>query len=685
MKIGRHFHLACCPNIHPGETWTEVDRNLRIHLPQIRQKAGHTRSIGIGLRLPVQAAIELEAAETMESFQQFLQDQDFYVFTINGSPHGGFHGQRLKENSNPLDWTDDRRLDHTNRLARLLARLLPEDIAGSVSTTLGTSKPSAQPVEEASLMASNILRHARFLKELHEKTGRTIRLAIEPEPGCRIETTDDAIGFFNDALLDPSLLGGADLTEEGVRATVGICYDGCHMALEYESPADVAHRLKNAGIEIVKVRISAGLRIRSTDARTAMHTLEPFAESAYPHQVVLRDEKRLHRFADLPEAFQASADENIEPAEWRVHFHVPIYLSQIHRDLSTTQNHLVELLRLLRNEPVCPFLEVETYAWDVLPDVYRKVDPVSAIARELTWVREHVAMGSLPVMDRPRRTSRPGWLVYVLRGRVSNLPGVWTHCLAGISLAGGQFDSSLTWLLVAFSLFYLAGSYLNDAFDVEFDRSHHPERPIPAGEISRSKAYTLGSVMLGAAIWLIGSRTQYATQPVVSSIALAAMILYYDYRHRKDSWSPLVRTLCRLMIYVTSAAVVNTAWSSEVGIGVLCLAGYLVGLTYTVKQESLDQVRSLWPLVLLSLPMVYLFRGANLLAGLLLVGWVIYSISFLLGTPRKVGMAVTGLMAGTSLLDAMIISAIPSHNDLAVWAVVGFVATLILQKFVPSS
>jgi 4-hydroxybenzoate polyprenyltransferase/sugar phosphate isomerase/epimerase len=683
MRVGRNFHLTYCSNIHEGETWTEIDRSLRTYLPQVRQKIGYAGSFGVGLRLSAQAAIELEAADALESFQRFLQDQDFYVFTINGFPYGPFHGQRIKENVYLPDWRDPRRLDYTNRLARILSKLIPPDVAGSVNTVPGAFKPAVVSVEDVSLMASNILQHARVLKELHGNTGRTIRLAIEPEPCCHIETIEDAIRFFSEALLDPALLGHAGLREEEVRASVGICFDACHMAVEYESPADAVNRLRNAGIEIFKVQVSAGLRIRSTDPRTAVNTLEPFAESTYLHQVVLRNDQRLRRFADLPDAFHASTNENIETAEWRVHFHVPVFLSQLHRDLSTTQNYLVELLRLLRNEPVCPFLEVETYTWNVLPQAYTKIDVVTAIARELTWVREHVAMSSVPVMDRPRRTSRPGWLVYLSIGRVSNLPAVWTNCLAGISLAGGRFDSSLTWLLVAFSLLYLAGTCLNDAFDAEFDRRHHPGRPIPAGDISTSRAYTFGFVMLGAGIWLIGSRTQYSAQPLVCSIVLAALILYFDYRHQKDSWSPFVLTLCRVMIYITSAAVVGTAWSSEVAIGALSLAGYLVGLTYIAKQKSLDEVRNLWPLVLLALPMVYLFRGANLLAGLLLVGWTIYAVSFLLGTPRRVGLAITGLIAGTSLLDAMIISAIPNHNNLAVWAVVGFAVTLILQKFVP--
>src|SRR5579884_906706 len=158
------------------------------------------------------------------------------------------------------------------------------------------------------------------------------------------------------------------------------------------------------------------------------------------------------------------------------------------------------------------------------------------------------------MMDKLSSRKRPLWLIYLLLGRVSNLPTVWTNCLAGVILAGGTIGKPTVALIVALSLIYTAGMYLNDAFDRDFDRQYRPERPIPSGEISQATVYFLGSAMMAAGIFLIGRQTDWATEPVSWSLALAVLIIYYNYRHKKDPLSPLIMALCRVMVYFISAA-----------------------------------------------------------------------------------------------------------------------------------
>jgi len=393
MIVGGRFHLSYCSNIHPGETWHEVSAVLASSLPRVRALLDHRGPFGIGLRLSGQAAKTLEQPEELDAFRRFLRAGDYYVLTINGFPYGAFHGQRVKEQVYRPDWRDDQRLDYANRLARLLAALLSDGprIEGSVSTVPGAFRSEINSREDVTAMATRMIRHAAELVSIRERTGVTITLAIEPEPACYIETVDDAIRFFQEHLFDRALVDQvasdtrSALTVEDVRRHIGLCFDACHMAVEFEEPGAAIERLTAAGIRICKVQISSALRVDRGDAR-AMHALDAFADGVYLHQVVERSPAGVTRHVDLPEALMAARASAVDSAEWRVHFHVPIFLGAMH-EFGTTQPELVATIAALKQRPICPYLEVETYTWDVLPPEYRTTDVCTAIARELSWVR----------------------------------------------------------------------------------------------------------------------------------------------------------------------------------------------------------------------------------------------------------------------------------------------------------
>jgi hypothetical protein len=274
---------------------------------------------------------------------------------------------------------------------------------GSVSTVPGAFKSEVRSADDERAMARQILRHIAELVRLRESTGRTIVLAVEPEPCCYIETIDEAIAFYRDYLLNAELV--RELAEElglapaeaeaAVRRHFGLCYDACHMAIEFEEVDNALKRLRDAGLKVSKFQISSALKLefRSGDGRAAA-ALTPFAESTYLHQVVERSTQGLKRYIDLPEglAVEAAARGSSSAGtrrEWRVHFHVPIFLEEM-RDFATTQDHLVELLGALKRSGESAYLEVETYTWDVLPQEYKTVETAEAIARELSWVRQRI-------------------------------------------------------------------------------------------------------------------------------------------------------------------------------------------------------------------------------------------------------------------------------------------------------
>lgn len=393
MRVGGRFDLTYCSNIHAGETWDAVDAALRASLPRVRALTGAAGPFGIGLRLSAAAAASLDQPAVFERFRAFLSDGAYYVPTINGFPYGAFHGERVKERVYLPDWSDPERVTYTNRLARLLAALIGDRAGGqgSVSTVPGAFRSNVTTDADREAIASNILGHAAYLVELRERTGVTITLAIEPEPACFIETVEDAVQFFQRYLFDRRRIAGVAATHrplqlDDVRRHVGLCFDACHMAVELEQPADAFDRLAETGVGIHKVQISSALQLDGLDGAALGHALAPFAEDTYLHQVVERRDGDVRRFVDLPDALADAAADCSGRRDWRVHFHVPIFLERMH-GFGTTQPYLGEVIDLLKARDVCSCLEVETYTWDVLPEVYRTTDLCTAIARELTWAR----------------------------------------------------------------------------------------------------------------------------------------------------------------------------------------------------------------------------------------------------------------------------------------------------------
>ena len=305
-----------------------------------------------------------------------------------------------------------------------------------------------------------------------------------------------------------------------------------------------------------------------------------------------------------------------------------------------------------------------------------------------------------PPADPMAQPPGPLWRTYLTLGRVSNLPTVWSNCLAGVILAGGLPNAfPMLALVVSLSLFYTGGMFLNDAFDHRFDREFRPERPIPQGWISPRHVYLAGFSLLGAGELMLllpmgmarvsgVTGAVFPAVPLLGGLVLGALITYYNYRHKTDPMSPLVMALCRVMTYLIAGSLFGMAFSAPMGWGAVMLLCYLIGLTYVAKQENLTEVKNLWPLLFLAapflqgLPVLLRFSVESLLYAAFL-GWVAYAISFLLRRHgRSIPRAVVGLIAGISLLDGLLIAGIGAP---AVWvfaAAAGFVLTLFLQRYV---
>ncbi len=388
-------HLTYCTNIHAGETWDEVRQNLETYLPPVKAALTPDDPFGVGLRLSAIAAETLADDAVRAEFKAFLAAQDLYVFTLNGFPYGEFHGTPVKENVYLPDWRDDARLSYTNTLADILADLLPDGMEGSISTVPGAFKPLIKTADDVTAMVQNMCRHVAHLADIHQRTGKIISLTLEPEPCCFIETIDETVSFFHDHLFSGAAAAflmsitdlGATPALAALRRHLGLCLDLCHAAVEFENADAAIAKIKAAGINVGKMQISAGLRFSPVNDRT-VELLRPFEDTVYLHQTVASDGGTLTRYVDLAQAFAARAAGDAAD-EWRVHFHVPIFLDDL-GEFATTQNFIRDVLTLHRYIPISNHLEVETYTWDVLPAEYRNVDVTRAVVRELDWVRQQL-------------------------------------------------------------------------------------------------------------------------------------------------------------------------------------------------------------------------------------------------------------------------------------------------------
>lgn len=380
-------HLCYCTNIHPGESLDDVRRALQAHTLGVKARVAGKEAFDVGLRLSARAASELGESGVAPEFARELAGAGLCVRTLNGFPYGAFHGTRVKEAVYRPDWQEPARLSYTRDLVRALSALLPEGARGSISTVPGCFAPRLEAGGEWG-MAQSLLTLVVELVALERSAGQCIVLALEPEPGCVLETSADVLRFFEQELWRHDALSGlaralsTDVAgaERAVRRHLGVCLDACHASVEHESPLAVYRTLRGAGIEIPKIQVSAGLAL-DAPGEAELRELARFDEPTYLHQTVVRDGNELRRYVDLSDALTGEVGKS---GDWRVHFHVPVF----HSDLGafgSTQPELRDLLSALGHEHTDVQLEVETYTWDVLPNELRDLPLVEAIAHEIEW------------------------------------------------------------------------------------------------------------------------------------------------------------------------------------------------------------------------------------------------------------------------------------------------------------
>jgi sugar phosphate isomerase/epimerase len=374
MELKNGIHLAYCTNIHRGETWAETLAALERHTLAVRERVCDGKPYAIGLRLGVQAAQTLYDKTERLNFQRWLERNGCYVFTINGFPYGQFHGTRVKEQVFQPDWSTAARVEYTQALFEIIADLVPPGVSGSVSTVPGSHKELIRDEKQEADILKNVRETGEWFARLSDAKGVDLHLGLEPEPLGYVENTAETLAFFEK-------LGRS----EPVRRCLGVNYDTCHLAIEYEEPGDSLRRFAEAGVRLSKLHLSSALRLRPE--REALDRLRAFQEDVYFHQVIVRrDDGSLARYRDLPEALAAAKEK--KPAggdEWRVHFHIPLHAAPDEL-FQNTSDHLTGALDVLGVNPgLCQHLEMETYTWEVLPPDLRSATVEDQLVKEYEW------------------------------------------------------------------------------------------------------------------------------------------------------------------------------------------------------------------------------------------------------------------------------------------------------------
>lgn len=368
--------LSYCMNVHPGERLDQV--RAALSGPVARLAASFSRGpFAAGLYLANDAARHLdEEPRAREELAALMAEKGLAAFSVNAFPFGGFHEDRVKERAYKPTWTEAPRRAYTLAVARVLAALLPEGAEGSIST-VPLSFKSFQEAQVLERCAAALADTIADLKALEDDTGRRIALALEPEPLASLETSAESIAFFENHLLTGGALrlaGALGLAkgeaEALIRRHCGLCFDTCHLALQWEDLSAAARAIAGAGLRIVKTQISVALELRDPDRNPeGVARLRSFAEPRYYHQSIAKSGLRA---VDLPLIFDPEGRLN---EAWRgvealrTHFHVPIFWSG-DAVLGTTRRALDGLVPVLL-EAGCRHFEVETYSWDVVPEAER--------------------------------------------------------------------------------------------------------------------------------------------------------------------------------------------------------------------------------------------------------------------------------------------------------------------------
>jgi hypothetical protein len=372
--------------------------SLMTYAPLVKARVSPDEPYAVSLRLSASLAQSLtDDPGERERLRAWLDDNDMYVYTVNAFPYGLFRGPVVMEQVYEPDWSGPDRVRYTCQVADILAEVTPPHVSASIQTSPLAFRPKVVTAADRAGLTENVLSVVAHLVDLERRTGRRIKLALEPEPACFLETTAETVEWFREDVWSTSgtetlcRLTGLPVSEAVglVRRHLGVVFDICHQSVQFEDIAQSLRLLTDAGVPVFKLQAANALRVADVTAST-VDALETFTDTIYLSQTTERRDGQLTRFLTLADAITAwRADPAGGPREWRTHFHVPIFLDDLD-GLSTTRSGILSALEVHAATPVSDHLEIETYTWDVLPAHLKNGDIVDYVSRELEWIGDEM-------------------------------------------------------------------------------------------------------------------------------------------------------------------------------------------------------------------------------------------------------------------------------------------------------
>ena len=382
------MQIGYCTNVHAGPDLKSTQANLLQYAAKVKEQFSPNEPMGIGLWLAAPAAVALKDPSTLNEFRSWLNQQELVPFTLNGFPYGDFHSEVVKHQVYQPTWFEEDRLTYTTNLIDALHELLPAGMEGSISTLpVAWNRRSMTPPQWLQT-SQQLLQLCQYLHQLEQETGRLIYVCLEPEPGCVLDVAKDMIDLFQERLLPFD-------DDNIVTRYLRICHDICHSAVMFEAQADVLRKYQQLGIRVGKIQVSSAVRVDFATIDTAhraaaLEQLRSFNEPRYLHQTSIRHTSGQTKFhEDLDLALATVKDPTQLTNTWSVHFHVPVYLQTLGL-LGTSQNDILDCFDVCKSMPDLKHFEVETYAWNVLPEEHQVSNLADGIAKEMTWVKNQL-------------------------------------------------------------------------------------------------------------------------------------------------------------------------------------------------------------------------------------------------------------------------------------------------------
>jgi len=397
MNLGRPGHLAYSTLVHPGDTWDEMRASLETYAPAVKERVSPDEPYGVSLRLSGASARTLAADPSERTrLRIWLAQHDMYVFTVNAFPYGPFKGRTVMADVYEPDWSSEDRVTYTNQVADILTDITPASVAPSIQTAPLAFRANVRTEDDVARITGNLLRTVAHLIEVEQRTGRRVKLALEPEPFCLLETTAETLDYFRRHVWSPEGLRTlCELTRLPaseaaglVRRHLGVVFDIGHQSVAFEDIGASLRSLRDAGVPIFKLQAAAALRVPEV-TEDAVSALAAFTDTIYLSQTTERRDGRLTRMLTLADALRAWRRDPAGAREWRTHFHVPIFMDDLGA-FRTTQPGIEDALALHADVPLSDHLEIETYTWDVLPPHLKTGDITDYLVREWAWLREHL-------------------------------------------------------------------------------------------------------------------------------------------------------------------------------------------------------------------------------------------------------------------------------------------------------